>query len=1308
MKKKTLLILAVLITALACIFTSCSAAIDSPKAEAEEFGYVTFGNGGSRTLNTEYGIKSYNELIWFYTAVKQDKFGFTGQKTSQTRINETTGLSGEIGPLSQGAWVFTLYAYEANENQAPTNNLVYQGASSTIVLKGGETKAVPVSVELKGDKGKIDLSRAYFKWANDSTATGQIYVTVKLTGQNGDLNPTILGPLSKNNANGYQFGPTLLTVDNSPNITAGYYTCTINAYLASDVNTDSKEVNTGATPVATQVMGLRVYGNATTYIKDNLVEDPNTYVDFTVPQQSMVAFNQGQASVPSNPAGIKDSEGQTLSTTIDFGTNLANTTHILTLEVADIDTSSAKFTVADNKSAVASLSFDLKAIGTNESGATTQNPVDTFTNPVTITTYITKGLSTVQVKYNGTGEAPIATDDASASNKSIAKVLDTDEGNSLGYNPATGLLRFNTTHFSEYYVVSDSVVALNETTNTAYETLGAAFTAVRDSETLVILKNCETGASYTKTDPLRFTASNVTLDLNGKSITVNNNFSFLINGNNAVVKNGNIISAPIESSNTNGTLINSYVLVINNCSDVILENLTMLGGLSIGGSNGETPNVGAATNTIVRNCDITSGKWYAVCSQYNSTVTIESGVFRENDKFSNFKGALQASFEGTDGPAGHITVTGGTFIGKIDNSNRNLIEITGGTFSVNPSEYLAFGYIAESTPAGYVVSQSTANELTINNETQLMQFAESVNDGNDYVGETITLKADIDLTGKTWVPIGNFEHPFKGTFDGNNYTISNLTYSGTSDYAGLFGYLAGDDRGEVRNIKFSNVYITNTSNDTGAAVGRIVSGGKVSNVKVLSGSVTGAKRTGGVVGSIKASGTIENCTNAAIVTSTTYNAGGIVGAAYYTENGKEMYITSCENTGNVTSIGNASDPGNCAGGIVGLSAANVSGCTNSATITGSGTGIGGIVGEQKTYGSVTDNNNSGTVTNNNSGNYGNGGIIGWLRYHGSGEVSSYAVSDIISVTGNTNSGNVSGGNDAGGIIGTAYNSAFIIDNTNTATSLSGTEFAAGIVGNYQITETPAASKPALNKLTFVGNTSETTTINANYTEPLIYKNSNPIITSPLAYIDNFSFCEIDSENKKVVFSTDFESANSAELFCPYSLHGGDDDKIATHNNFITSFIVRNGMAEIYRNSAWKSFKNIDSTKEYEISYDLTIDENYNRKVSDGVNNALGFDFGESNTWVCARRLLFAKDGEELKVYLKDFSDSSAAVIQPNKKYNVRISFEQTTLENNNYQLSIIVSIFDSLSSSPVYSGSFSHEAASPFNSYYWDIYYSVN
>ena len=350
-------------------------------------------------------------------------------------------------------------------------------------------------------------------------------------------------------------------------------------------------------------------------------------------------------------------------------------------------------------------------------------------------------------------------------------------------------------------------------------------------------------------------------------------------------------------------------------------------------------------------------------------------------------------------------------------------------------------------------------------------------------GGTVELLGDVTLTG-IWTAVGTENAPFKGTFDGKGYTITGLNIpTNDNEYVGLIGMLDG---GKVKNVKFASVSVTG-KDDVGTAVGRIINGGTVSGVQVLGGTVSGAKRVGGVVGSIKANGTVSDCTNAAVVTANDRNAGGIVGSAYYTATGQQMYITNCVNNGAVTASG-------VCGGIVSLSAANVSGNTNTTEV--KGTEVGGIVGEQKSYGSVTNNTNSGAVTNT-SGNaaYGAGGIIGWLRYHGTSEASAYEVSDIISVTGNKNSGSVTGGNDAGGIVGTVYNSAVIMNNKNTATSFSAATFAAGIVGNYQTVETPAAEAPAQNKLTFGSNTSTTPLeqINANCKDLLIYTNGNPII-----------------------------------------------------------------------------------------------------------------------------------------------------------------------------------------------------------------------
>lgn len=425
-------------------------------------------------------------------------------------------------------------------------------------------------------------------------------------------------------------------------------------------------------------------------------------------------------------------------------------------------------------------------------------------------------------------------------------------------------------------------------------------------------------------------------------------------------------------------------------------------------------------------------------------------------------------------------------------------------------------------------------------------------DGANAEGAVCELIADVTLEGN-WTPIPNF----KGTFDGKDHKITGLNVSG-SEYVGLIGVLDG---GTVKNVEFDSVDVSGGT-DAGSAVGRIVNNGTVDNVKVLSGTVKGTKRVGGVVGSIKACGTVKNCENAAKVEASTYNVGGIVGAAYYTETGKEMYITNCRNTADITSAGVG------AGGIVGLSCANVSGNTNTGAVKGQE--VGGIVGEQKTYGSVTGNTNSGAVTNTGTSNYGTGGIIGWLRYHGTGENDAYQMSAIITVSGNSNSGTITGGNDAGGIVGVVYNSAVITDNSNTAATLSGTTFAAGIVGNYQITETPAAVEPAKNKLTFTGNTSTLPldNITAQNKDLLIYTNGNPIKEFiPVAQIGDQEYATLAeaaaaaaTDGKTITLISDVADAGNVSLKAGVTLDG-DGHKVT-------------GNSAVYINKAGGTVQNV--------------------------------------------------------------------------------------------------------------------------------------
>ncbi|MBR5697169.1 MAG: hypothetical protein IKX44_00895 [Prevotella sp.] len=166
-----------------------------------------------------------------------------------------------------------------------------------------------------------------------------------------------------------------------------------------------------------------------------------------------------------------------------------------------------------------------------------------------------------------------------------------------------------------------------------------------------------------------------------------------------------------------------------------------------------------------------------------------------------------------------------------------------------------------------------AENITVSTADGLMAIATNVNNGTKtYSGDVITLTDDIDLSGKTWVPIGNdwdTQKRFKGTFDGGGHTISNLSIT-TEDkyYLGVFGCVEG---GTVKNLVLANSTITSSVNSSSYTdyVGGIVGynlGGTIENCWVLpTVTIQGDDHVGGIVGYSGTSGTniayIKNCYN---------------------------------------------------------------------------------------------------------------------------------------------------------------------------------------------------------------------------------------------------------------------------------------------------------------------------------------------------------------------------------------------------------------------------------------------------------------
>ena len=84
----------------------------------------------------------------------------------------------------------------------------------------------------------------------------------------------------------------------------------------------------------------------------------------------------------------------------------------------------------------------------------------------------------------------------------------------------------------------------------------------------------------------------------------------------------------------------------------------------------------------------------------------------------------------------------------------------------------------------------------ISTTAELSILASMTNAGYVSEGDTFVLANDIDMSScTTWTPIGNsfptVGESFTGCFNGNGYTISNLTVTMSSSYGGLFGCVEG-------------------------------------------------------------------------------------------------------------------------------------------------------------------------------------------------------------------------------------------------------------------------------------------------------------------------------------------------------------------------------------------------------------------------------------------------------------------------------------------------------------------------------------
>ena len=260
------------------------------------------------------------------------------------------------------------------------------------------------------------------------------------------------------------------------------------------------------------------------------------------------------------------------------------------------------------------------------------------------------------------------------------------------------------------------------------------------------------------------------------------------------------------------------------------------------------------------------------------------------------------------------------------------------------------------------------NPYIITTAEELAWFRDQVNGGNKKICakiadnvEVIDLKdfchaadASKKIDEQSWVPIGNSNKPYQGTFDGNGKTITNLYINASQVNMGLFGYTYG---GTIKNLTFEYANVTNTNNYAGVLVGKAFGGSTLQNIKISNTcQIKGGKYTGGIAGYLD--GNAYNCVNCATVQGIQY-IGGLCG--YYCRTGNSM--TACANYGNVT----ASSLGG--GGLVGyFNSGTIQDCANYGDVKGTErvAGMAGSVNNGKiqnvfSYGNISVTNKTQNV-----------------------------------------------------------------------------------------------------------------------------------------------------------------------------------------------------------------------------------------------------------------------------------------------------------------------------------------------------------
>lgn len=264
-------------------------------------------------------------------------------------------------------------------------------------------------------------------------------------------------------------------------------------------------------------------------------------------------------------------------------------------------------------------------------------------------------------------------------------------------------------------------------------------------------------------------------------------------------------------------------------------------------------------------------------------------------------------------------------------------ELEAAEAALTEAEAAAQAEDVEGTQAAEHLSQEEIDKLVQEEGytyiTSKEQFLEIFQNGGIDLNGNYILGCDMDLSDiENWQSVGDADNPFKGVFNGNGYSIDNLTIN-AGDNAENVGFFGVTENATITNVSFNNANVITPDDyiNGSSAVGIVAGtarGTTFDNIDV-SGSVAGYESVGGLVGVINdnsyflpdgtpvdvGNSSISNV-NTAVDAKGKYFVGGLAGYVKDTSTGegvatRDLMISNCNTSGNIVFDEEA------AGGLIG-------------------------------------------------------------------------------------------------------------------------------------------------------------------------------------------------------------------------------------------------------------------------------------------------------------------------------------------------------------------------------------------------------